>query len=972
MKTMYSSNGLLFGLLTWCLSMPVLALAAEFQINLVNTNSDLHLKATTVPANRLVWLEGKQPDSVTNIVQIESLSVVQHDYALTGGTSAAFYRAAMLDTNYEREPIASGQSADAAITTQGTIEIWGDNYAGTFGNGTSPQFYTNNSAAKTVACWVTGITTGTLNDGPGPVLQSSATDWVSLAEGNIHTLALKADGTLWGWGDNTYGELGNTNGGSYSNPVQIGSGQRWNAIFAYAYCNFAIRSDGTLWGWGNNGNSVLGLGPDYTNSSGNLSVANSVLVPAQVGSASNWVKVVTFPGRFSVGIQSDGSLWAWGNTDLPSYVRAGFTSNNVVIPIVSAPAPVGINGPWVDVTTHPTRGGIVVLKADGSLWVTPPVGPNDDAGWADYLSFVQTQEQTPGSLYNILISFGLSPADALTYAVDNIWFENNPAEAGFNFDFASFFQTYSDANLLQPYSVRNGWIMVRGVNALNRDGTIWILGGSTYGGPKDYDWQQLNADSDWAFISYGPVAAKTDGSVWNWDGLANGSVNYANDMVQVVTTQKWLSAKKTTSDVIALDTHSNLWVWGKNNVGQLGLGDITSRLTPTQLPLAGPWLDYAATASATYAIRQGDELWVWGNFNNTGTNVATPVRLNPERPWSAVFAHDDGGTFGMAYALAQDGTLWAMGDNVINDGRGTRSALGTGDTNDTVITNLQQLPGDNWISVSTSDDHALALKTDGSLWGWGGETFDNDSAYEFGLGYVTNAFFATPTLLPGVPGKTWSSISVPDAAGDGFAIGTDGTLWAWGGDNFWSQLGIASLDFLFNTDNWDCTSPNAGGAEAPVFLGGNGTAILSPIQVGGANDWKTVLNTGNDEDAFGYTSEDPDFSVIIYTLGLQTNGTLWVWGKSPFTSVTNQQVYVTPPSHPYPGIPYPQYPYTIGVPQQIGTNTWSYINTETAVTAKGDLYMWGFNQAGQLLQPATWEPLPVNGNIICRLPPPIP
>jgi hypothetical protein len=145
-----------------------------------------------------------------------------------------------------------------------------------------------------------------------------------------------------------------------------------------------------------------------------------------------------------------------------------------------------------------------------------------------------------------------------------------------------------------------------------------------------------------------------------------------------------------------------------------------------------------------------------------------------------------------------------------------------------------------------------------------------------------------------------------------------------------------------------------------------------PVQVGAAKDWKTVLNTGTEETAFGYTTKDPDFSVIVYTLGLQTNGKFWVLGKSPFASVTNQQVYVTPPSHPFPNTPYPQYPYTIGVPQQIGTNTWSYINTETAVTTKGDLYMWGFNQAGQLMQPATWEPLPVNGNIICRLPPPIP
>ena len=208
--------------------------------------------------------------------------------------------------------------------------------------------------------------------------------------------------------------------------------------FAYAYSSFAIRSDGTLWAWGKQCKFGIGVGAELHKLSRRRLGSYSRLETHPIGSGGN------FPGRFSRRHSVRRlALGLEGNTDLPSYVRAGYANTNVIIAIVSAPAPVGINGPWMDVTTHPTRGGIVALKADGSLWVTPTPGPNSDYGWANYLSFVQSQEQTPGSLYNVLVGAGLSPADALTYIVNYLWFVNNPAEAGFNFDFASFLQTYS-------------------------------------------------------------------------------------------------------------------------------------------------------------------------------------------------------------------------------------------------------------------------------------------------------------------------------------------------------------------------------------------------------------------------------------------------------------------------------------------------------------------------------------------------
>ena len=100
-----------------------------------------------------------------------------------------------------------------------------------------------------MACWITGITTGTLNNGPGLVLQSSATDWVSIAKGSIYTLAQKPMAPYGAGAMTPKGNWVTQNSGSYSNPVLIDPNQQWNAIFAYAYSSFAIRSDGTLWAW---------------------------------------------------------------------------------------------------------------------------------------------------------------------------------------------------------------------------------------------------------------------------------------------------------------------------------------------------------------------------------------------------------------------------------------------------------------------------------------------------------------------------------------------------------------------------------------------------------------------------------------------------------------------------------------------------------------------------------------------------
>jgi len=109
-------------------------------------------------------------------------------------------------------------------------------------------------------------------------------------------------GTVWSFGSNNNGQLGQGNTTNYSSPVQVGSLTTWKLVSGGQYFTTAIKTDGTLWAWGQNiFYGQLGQG-DRTNYSS----------PVQVGSLTNWKEVSN--GRYhSVAIKTDGTLWAWGS-----------------------------------------------------------------------------------------------------------------------------------------------------------------------------------------------------------------------------------------------------------------------------------------------------------------------------------------------------------------------------------------------------------------------------------------------------------------------------------------------------------------------------------------------------------------------------------------------------------------------------------------------------------------------------------
>ena len=170
-------------------------------------------------------------------------------------------------------------------------------------------------------------------------------------------VAIKTDGTMWAWGLNSGGALGQGTQISYSSPVQVGTDTTWKSFT----CNYrgvvATKTDGTLWGWGYNDYGNLGL-----NQAGTPARRSS---PTQVGTDTDWDNIQSGSYEAIFARKTDGTLWSWGRNEGGNN-RDGYLGLNDTI-TCSSPTQVGTDTTWTSsMSSYTTTGGI---KTDGTLWV---------------------------------------------------------------------------------------------------------------------------------------------------------------------------------------------------------------------------------------------------------------------------------------------------------------------------------------------------------------------------------------------------------------------------------------------------------------------------------------------------------------------------------------------------------------------------------------------------------------------------
>ncbi len=231
----------------------------------------------------------------------------------TGCTGTCFYYSTpnQITADTDWASISAGGFFTAAIKTDHTLWAWGNNYAGQLGDG----------CVKGSSC-VSKATPTTVN---------TDTDWAAVAAGANHVLALKTNGTLWAWGINDYGELGNAaqSPTAYSSvPVQIGTDTDWKALAAGDMHSLAIKTNRTLWAWGDTDYGQLGITC--------LASCLTASAPMQVGTDTDW-KEVDGGNKLTLAVKTNGSIWAWGNfslstggsTSVPTQVGTGTTWSKI-------------------------------------------------------------------------------------------------------------------------------------------------------------------------------------------------------------------------------------------------------------------------------------------------------------------------------------------------------------------------------------------------------------------------------------------------------------------------------------------------------------------------------------------------------------------------------------------------------------------------------------------------------------------
>jgi len=137
------------------------------------------------------------------------------------------------------------------------------------------------------------------------VVVTNLANIVAIAAGSYHSLALRADGTVWGWGNNTSGQIGNgTNISPQLTPVQATNLVDVVAISAGQYHSLALKADGTVWAWGTNNCGQLG---DNT-------ITNR-LNPVMATNL-NGVVAISAGANYSLALKGDGTVWAWGTNNV--------------------------------------------------------------------------------------------------------------------------------------------------------------------------------------------------------------------------------------------------------------------------------------------------------------------------------------------------------------------------------------------------------------------------------------------------------------------------------------------------------------------------------------------------------------------------------------------------------------------------------------------------------------------------------
>jgi alpha-tubulin suppressor-like RCC1 family protein len=306
----------------------------------------------------------------------------------------------------------------------------------------------------------------------------------------------------------------------------------------------------------------------------------------------------------------------------------------------------------------------------------------------------------------------------------------------------------------------------------------------------------------WKYVSSGhyyTMAIKSDGTLWGWGAnnygqLGDGTTVERDNPVQIGTDSNWEKVYAKFIHTFAIKSDGTLWGWGYNRYGELGNGSVSDKHVPTQEPSKSTtWSDIAIGYYHTVALKSDGTLWACGrnNFGQLGDGTSTDrhtfVSIMPAvSDWSGVAAG-----YYHSIAVRQNGTLWGWGRN--NYGQ-----IGDSTTTNKNVPTQEALGDTDWETVASGYNHSLALKNDGSLWGWG---YNNYAM----IGDGTRTSRSTPTQEAS-SATDW--VALDGGNYHSLALKSDGTLWGWGYNNY-GQLTIGINLWRYGPEGLEADTQNA-------------------------------------------------------------------------------------------------------------------------------------------------------------------
>lgn len=338
--------------------------------------------------------------------------------------------------------------------------------------------------------------------------------------------------------------------------------------------------------------------------------------------------------------------------------------------------------------------------------------------------------------------------------------------------------------------------------ALKEDGTVWSWGNQNFESTDDYDEEQscnskaeqVESLEDIKAIAAGyhhVVALKEDGTVWSWGNNVFGQLGHTdfvvrnNQPMMVVDLKDVKAIAAGEWHTVALKEDGSIWAWGDNEDGQLGDGRVIATNKPVQAIDIEEVVAIASGNCFTVALKQDGTVWTWGLYFYYDPIENVDIAMTSTQPVckegiedvKAIAAGSD-----HVVALKEDGTVWGWGSNFA--GQLGAIVIADSDTNNEFkYERFMQVRGMEKVkAIAAGYNYTIAFKKDGSLWVWGRNN----------LGNLGDDSIETISIEP-VPVKDLEDVIAVSAADDHIvALKKDGTVWSWG-LNLYGQLGDGTV-----------------------------------------------------------------------------------------------------------------------------------------------------------------------------------